>query len=193
MNGQEQRDDAALVAAARAGDMAAFEALLARYERRLFAFLRQMTGHTAGAEDLAQTVWIAVHRNLHRFDTARSFPTWLFTIARNAAISAWRSRKDEALELREHDWVDHAHPGASTFAREDAESIWAFVADHLGAEQRDALWLMYREEMSVRDIARTLNCSTVRVKVMLHRARKKLLKAFSGQPAAGVAGMVGAT
>lgn len=186
MNETAQPDDATLAANAQRGDMAAFEQLLARHERRLFSFLREIAGNSTSAEDLSQTVWIAVHRNLHRYDVSRPFSTWLFAIARNTAISAWRKRKDDALQLQEHDWVDRAHPAEASFAREDADNIWAFVAEHLGAEQRDALWLMYKEEMSVRDIARVMNCSAVRVKVMIHRARKKLLKAFAGQPASGI-------
>lgn len=189
MNETVQMDDAALARAAQAGDLAAFEHLVSRYERRLFSFLRQITGNTGDAEDLSQTVWVSVHRHLDRFDPSRSFSTWLFAIARNSAISAWRKQKADALELQEHDWVDRAHPGERVFAREDAENIWTFVAENLGAEQRDALWLMYREDMSVRDIARALDCSVVRVKVMLHRARKKLLKAFAEQPVPGVAGI----
>ncbi len=186
MNETTQPDDAKLAAAAQQGDMAAFEQLLSHYERRLFSFLREISGNSTNAEDLSQTVWIAVHRNLHRYDVSRSFSTWLFAIARNTAISAWRKKKDATLELQDHDWVDRAHPAEASFAREDADTIWAFVADNLGTEQRDALWLMYKEELSVRDIARVMNCSSVRVKVMIHRARKKLLKAFAGQPAPGI-------
>jgi len=191
MNREVQRDDGALVLMAQTGDMAAFEELLSRHERRLFSFLRQMSGSASDAEDLSQAVWIAVHRNLGRMDPSRSFSTWLFTIARNTAISAWRKKKEDVLELREQDWVDRSHPGAAAQAREDAGSIWAFVGDNLSPGQRDALWLMYREEMSVREIARTLNCSVVRVKVMLHRARKKLLKAFAERPVPAVVEIAG--
>lgn len=187
MNAAHEQDDATLAQAAQAGDHAAFEALLTRYEIRLYGFLRQMTRNTADAEDLAQAVWVNVHRQLHRFDPRRPFPAWLFTLARNTAISAWRRRRDDALELQEHDWVDRAHPAAAGSDREEADSLWAWIAEHLSAEQRDALWLMYREEMSMRDIARTLGCTTIRVKVMIHRARKKLLKAHATAPAPTVA------
>jgi RNA polymerase sigma-70 factor (ECF subfamily) len=191
MNEQPQMDDAALARAAQGGDMAAFETLLTRHESRLYSFLRQMSGRNSEAEDIAQTVWVTVHRNLHRYDPTRAFTTWLFTIARNTAISAWRKQKQDALELQEHDWVDREHPAEKSFARDEAASIWSWIGDNLSTEQRDALWLMYREDMSARDIARTLGCSTVRVKVMMHRARKKLLKAHAEQPAAGIAEIAG--
>ena len=187
MNTPSELDDAALAQLAQADDHAAFEALLSRYEARLYGFLRQMTRNTDDAEDLAQAVWVNVHRQLHRFDPRRPFPAWLFAIARNTAISAWRRRREDAFELQEHDWVDHAHPATAGCDREEADSLWAWIATHLAAEQRDALWLMYREDMSMRDIARTLGCTTIRVKVMIHRARKKLLKAHASAPAPAVA------
>lgn len=187
MNEPLQMDDSALARAAQRGDMGAFESLVSRHEARLYSFLRQITWRGSDAEDLSQIVWIAVHRNLHRYDAGRPFTTWLFTIARNTAISAWRKQKTDALEIQEHDWVDRAHPAEKSFVREESDGIWAWIAANLNAEQRDALWLMYREDMSARDIARTFGCSTVRVKVMMHRARKKLLKAFAEQPAPGIA------
>lgn len=180
-------DDANLARRAQAGDLSAFEALLTRYEMRLFAFLRQMTRNGSDAEDIAQTVWVSVHRQLHRYDTTRPFSTWLFTIARNTAISAWRRMKDATQELQEHDWVDRSHPGTPSFEREEADNLWLWITAHLSAEQRDALWLMYREDMSMRDIARTLGCTVIRTKVMLHRARKKLLKAHETAPAPSLA------
>lgn len=190
MNETIQMEDEELARAAQRGDMAAFEALLSRHETRLFSFLRQMTGSSHDAEDIAQTVWVGVYRQLHRFDPARSFSTWLFSIARNTAISSWRKKKNDALEVRDHDWVDRAHPGESGFQREEAENIWIWVSANLKGEQRDALWMMYRENMGVRDIARALNCSVVRLKVMLHRARKKLLRAHEAQPVPGFAAVV---
>ena len=182
MNPDLERDDATLARAAQAGDHAAFEALLTRYETRLFGFLRQLARNAGDAEDLAQTVWVSVHRQLHRYDPGRPFPAWLFTIARNAAISAWRRQRTDTLELQEHDWVDHAHPAGASCDREEAEGLWAWIAQHLGQEQREALWLMYREDMGMRDIARVLGCSTIRAKVMIHRARKKLLQAHATNP-----------
>ncbi len=171
--------------------MAVFEQLLSRYAARVFSFLRQMTRSSHDAEDISQMVWVTVHRQLGRYDPSRSFSTWLFTIARNTAISAWRKRRDDTAQLQDHDWVDRTHPAESGFRREESENIWAWVGANLKPEQRDALWLMYREDMSVREIASALGCSVVRVKVMLHRARKKLLAAAGGQEVPGIAEAAG--
>lgn len=168
-------DDGRLIGAAREGDPAAFAELVARHGPRLFAFLLQTVRNRADTEDLCQTVWVAVHGHLHRYDADRPFRPWLFALAHRQAISAWRKTRPQE-ELRESDWVDVAHPAADACAREDAEALWAWIGSHLRAEQRDALWLMYREELAVKEIAQVLRCTSLRVRVMLHRARRKLLE-----------------
>ena len=172
-------DDRELALAARDGDESAFAALLARHADRLHEFLRPFERGSVGAEDLAQTAWLAVHRNLGRFDVDRPFRPWLFAIARRAAIDAWRRRDPDAGELRDADWIDRRHPGADLEAAGAAESVWDWVARTVSAEARDALWLMYREELAVREIAGILRCTVVRTKVLLFRARRKLAQAWS--------------
>ena len=171
-------DDGALIRAAQAGEEQGFARLLERHAARLHEFLRPFGRTAVGAEDLAQVAWIAVHRNLQRCDPARPFRPWLFAIARRAAIDAWRRRDPAAGELQDGDWVDRQHPGAALQAAGEAASIWDWVGRHVSREARDALWLMYREELPVQEIAEVLRCSTVRVKVMLFRARRRLATAW---------------
>jgi RNA polymerase sigma-70 factor, ECF subfamily len=173
---EHSSDDAKLIAAAAAGDAEAFAALVRRHGPRLFSFLYQITGQAADAEDIGQTAWLSAHAGLGRFDVRRPFRPWLFAIAHRAAISAWRRRRP-ADPLQDCDWVDAAHPAAALNAREDADALWAWVARVVNRDAAEALWLMYQEELSVAEIARTLGCSVVRVKVMLHRARRKLQRA----------------
>ena len=104
-------DDADLARAAQTGEAAAFEELLARHGPRLLAFLRRRTGSDDAAEDVAQEVWVAVHRHLQRYDPRRPFRAWLYAIARRAGIDAWRRRPPPAEPVAEADWVDRRHPG----------------------------------------------------------------------------------
>ena len=171
-------DDEVLIRAAQTGGEQDFARLVERHAGRLHEFLRPFGRSVVGAEDLAQAAWIAVHRNLDRCDPARPFRPWLFAIARRAAIDAWRRRDPEAGELQEVDWVDRRHPGEALQAAGEARSVWDWVARHVSREARDALWLMYREELAVQDIAQVLRCSSVRVKVMLFRARRRLATAW---------------
>lgn len=182
--------DESLAAAAQKGDLESFEALVARHAPRVLGLLQRKVQGRHEAEDISQQVWIAVYRQLARYDSARPFLPWMFTIARRAAITAWRRRKAEASELEDHHLVDRRHPGAGVALHEENEGIWAWVRTELSSEQSDALWLMYKQEMSVAEIAQSLECSVVRVKVMMHRARKKLAAAFAERPSTAVADAV---
>jgi RNA polymerase sigma-70 factor, ECF subfamily len=86
-------DDAALVAAAQAGDRAALEALLRRHQDRLYAVCRRLTGNEADAADACQDALIAIVRALPRFDGRAAFGTWAYRIATNAALDELRRRR----------------------------------------------------------------------------------------------------
>ncbi|MEO5766908.1 MAG: RNA polymerase sigma factor [Polyangia bacterium] len=75
--------DESLMAAYQRGDVAAFEELVTRHERPLWAFLRRFVGDAATAEDLLQEVFLRVVRASSEWKSEAKFSTWLFTIARN--------------------------------------------------------------------------------------------------------------
>ncbi len=75
--------DGSLVAAAAAGDIAAFEALVQRHQTRLVWYLRGLTNSDTDAEDLAQDAFIRAYRSLKGFRGTSSFKTWLYQIATN--------------------------------------------------------------------------------------------------------------
>jgi RNA polymerase sigma-70 factor (ECF subfamily) len=81
------------VAAARAGDRQALDALLRRHYDRLFALCRRMTGNPADAADATQEALIALVRGLPRFDGRASFSTWSYRVATNACLDELRRRK----------------------------------------------------------------------------------------------------
>ncbi len=74
------------------GDDDAFRLLVERYERKLYAFLVRMTGDPHLAEDVFQQSFLNVARNAAAFDRRASFSSWLYRIARNAALDALRRR-----------------------------------------------------------------------------------------------------
>src|ERR687885_615754 len=82
-------DDRKLIAAFRAGDRAAFDALFERYAGRVLAFARQLTGSSSEAEDLTQEVFLAALRGLPEFRGDSGLLTWLFSIA----VRRWRDQQ----------------------------------------------------------------------------------------------------
>lgn len=85
-----------LVARLRAGDAAAFEAVYAAYNRRLFAFLARLSGRREVAEDLVEETWLRLVAHRSRLQADTRLGPWLFTVARNLYVSYRRSRMLES-------------------------------------------------------------------------------------------------
>lgn len=154
------------------GDQQAYAELLGRYGPRVYGFLFKLVGNTHDAEDLTQDVFVKAYRNIGRFDTQRSFAPWLFTIARRTAATFHR-RKRPMAPLEFEPASDAANPQKQAQSDDDCQRIWAF-ARMLKARYFQVLWLRYRENFSVAEIAETMETSHLNTKVLLHRARMDL-------------------
>src|SRR5947209_17991077 len=85
--------DEALFARARGGDMAAFDRLYGRHERRLFGFILRLLGDRADAEEIFHDVFLSAFKARHVEIQDARFAAWLYRIARNACANKVRSRK----------------------------------------------------------------------------------------------------
>ena len=117
-----------------AGDAEAFGELVGLYEEKLFAFIARMTGDAHLAEDVFQQTFIKVAQKADVFDGRASFSTWLYRIARNAALDELRKRSREARPV-DPDWG-----GLETVADDGAVSPLDLLAIEETAERvREAL------------------------------------------------------
>src|SRR5437762_7696476 len=92
--------DEALMAAYQKGDLAAFEELVARHERRLWNFLRRFVRERTAAEDLLQEVFLRMIKSAPEWQPTAKVSTWLYTIARNLCTDhARRQVHRDALSL----------------------------------------------------------------------------------------------
>src|SRR5688500_5429019 len=94
--------DAALMLRVKQGDAAAFAELVDKYKQPLINFLYRTVPDWTEVEDLAQNVFVQVHKSADRYRVTAKFSTWLFTIARNLALNEIRRRSRhpaEPLEL----------------------------------------------------------------------------------------------
>jgi len=80
---QRKTEEGELVAAAKSGHSAAFDALVMRHKRLVLAITRRMTGNFVEAEDVNQQAFMKAFTNLSRFAGRCSFSTWVVTIAMN--------------------------------------------------------------------------------------------------------------
>jgi len=173
----ESREIAALVAMCQGGDVDSFGELIERFEKRVFHFVLRMTRQSQDAEDITQETFVKVWKNLHRFRSEHAFSTWLFTIARRTALNHIRAKRP-AQELTDYDEPVHETPSRHTEQREHAESIWK-IARRLKPAQYEALWLRYGEGFAVDEAAKVMGTNSVRVRVLLHRARKRMAELLS--------------
>jgi len=166
-----------LAARAAAGSSASFDVLVERFAPRLLRYLRQKVRNTHTAEDLVQETLLKAYRNLERFDPSRRFSTWLFTIATRQAASWGRSRRMPVVaQATDRPDAGADDPLEAVSLREQQDDLWAQASQKLPEQQFSALWLRYAEDMSVEEIAGVMKKSTGNVKVLLHRARRKLLE-----------------
>lgn len=179
--GLEHCSDEELARQAQAGSFSAYEELVYRHEGRVYRFLCQSCRNETDARELTQDTFVAAFNAVARFNPNRSFATWLFTIARRKFIDHWRARRPDPTEtLPEQE--DPEHPASILQARETAAAIWDFARRLLPEIQFQALWLRCQEEMEIKEIAHSLRLSRVHVKVLLFRARQKLILALDRSP-----------
>jgi RNA polymerase sigma-70 factor (ECF subfamily) len=173
--------DLALVTRIQSGDEGAFGELMDRYKRPLLNFLYRLLGNASEAEDLAQETFVRTYQNIGRFRprTAR-FSTWLFQLARNAAIDRLRYRKrhpESSLETAPAAVASKPTAGRSpaehAVLSEIGEQIAAAVAD-LPEDQRTALILAEYQDLSYAEIAAVMERSEKSVESRIYRAKQYL-------------------
>jgi RNA polymerase sigma-70 factor (ECF subfamily) len=169
--------EADLIARVRAGDTAAFEALMRRYNQRLFRVVRSLLRDDAEAEDAVQQAYLVAFERLSTFEARSSFGSWLTRIAvREAFARVRRSRMAsdaDTIYAAERNASAGAEPSELASGRELASALEAAVAV-LPPSQRAVLVLRTIEGLDLRECAECLGVSEGVVKIRLHRARAAL-------------------
>ena len=157
-----------------AGCRDSFALLVEQFGERILNFLLQLVGNRHDAEDLTQETFLKAYQNIHRFDPAYTFSTWLFTIAKRTAFSHFRAAKVRQTPVEEPD-VEWRDPAVALAEKDETQSLRA-VARRLKSSQYEALWLAYGEGFSIAETARVMHTNQLRVRVLLHRGRAQLGK-----------------
>jgi RNA polymerase sigma-70 factor (ECF subfamily) len=149
---------------------AAFEALLPRYQQKVFRLVYSVLREPARSEEVAQDVFVKLWQVLPEYDGRASISTWLYTIARNAALSALRAenyRRTLPLEV--------CDPPAERQGDLQRLEIGQLV-ERLPEVERQVIMLFYMQDRSVDEVATMLDLPEGTVKSHLHRARRTLAK-----------------
>lgn len=165
-----------LIASAKEGSVSAFSELVENYQERLLRFLVMRCRTRADAEDAIQDTFINAFRYIGSYNPRWKFSTWLFRIAlRNAA------KIGELTELTDNDVPDTAaDPLEACIVASERENLWLTARQMLSTDAYSAMWLRYAEDMSVKDIARTLQKPMSWTKVTLMRSRRRLSTELTG-------------
>ncbi|MCP4546342.1 MAG: RNA polymerase sigma factor [bacterium] len=175
--------DQDLIDEIRTGSQAAFEHLLRRYERLVYRIGFSYARQTEGASDIAQNVFLKVHRKLDTFHGRSSFSSWLSQIARNESSNWLRCQKRHTghEELQPHNTPVQLPEQESVVLLGEKRARLLNEIQKLDERQSQAVILRYFERMPLREIASVLNCNENLVKSILFRSLKKLRKQLPEQ------------
>ncbi len=160
---------------------AAFNALLERYELKVFRLCASMLHDTSLAQDVAQEVFLRVWRYLDHYDAqSGAFSTWIYAIARNQCLTSLSKQRPVWTSLDDVEVAQEAHQIATPTEHNDTASlVWLrSLVQALPTPQRSCLTLYYYEERSVTEVATLLDLPESSVKTHLHRARQALHRAL---------------
>ena len=177
----DDRADAALLAATVRGDGAAFGVLVRRHIRAATLLAAQLLGDRDEAEDVVQDAFTVVHRNARTFDAERPFGPWLFAIVRRLASNrrSRELRRERLLRLwGRGDTVRSASSGEDALlARFDAATAGEAMQD-LSPMQRACFELVVVRDLSIEEVATMHGISESTVRQHVFRARASLRRAL---------------
>jgi len=182
--------DVELVRAYREGDTHAFEELHRRYVASIYRLVRRKLGDALLAEDIAQETFMKALRMMDRVDDSFNFGGWVHTVARNLCFDELRRRQrdlraDTASEEEENaELMANLPSTARSFdpvlvqeSNETRRQVWR-VAQRLPEKYRLVLTLRELQDMSYRQIAKTLKMSESAVETLLYRARLRFKEEY---------------
>jgi RNA polymerase sigma-70 factor (ECF subfamily) len=182
------KTDREIISAIREGDTGAFRLLVEKYETRVYHHCLRIVGDREESTDLTQEVFLKVFRNIHKYEHAYAFYTWLYKITVNCCIDYLRNakRKIKKVPLAQLDHWDQSDSGRDqeipdeTFCPEsellnmELRGILNNAVSRLSENLRSTIILKEIEGFSYAEIAAISNCSIGTVKSRMHRAREEL-------------------
>jgi RNA polymerase sigma-70 factor (ECF subfamily) len=176
--------DQQLVERVQAGDKAAFDLLVRKYQHRVLKLVSRFVSDAAEAEDVAQEAFLKAYRALASFRGDSAFYTWLYRIAintaKNALVSNRRRPVDFDLDLQDPEQYDrHARlkegdTPEGVLLTEEIRNVVERAMEQLPEDLRTAIILRELEGMSYEEIAEAMDCPVGTVRSRIFRAREAI-------------------
>jgi len=174
--------DADLIERSQTGDEMAFSELVDRYRTRVASIAYNVLGNYEDARDVAQEVFIKLHRGIKGFDPNKKFFTWLYRLTVNASIDFLRAKRrrsyENSLEERPDQYMNIPNPDrdatSDEIERKELQGIFLGIAAELNPRQRAAFIMCDLQGFTADEVADILNCPKVTLRWYLHEARKRV-------------------
>lgn len=165
-------NDVNLVEQCLEGNQRAFEAVIDKYQGVVYNMAFRMVNDRDDAQDIAQTVFVKVYRNLSRYDPKYKFFSWLYRIAMNETVNFLKRR-------RPGEPVEHLHLSVETgpetvYDRSEQHDTLQQAIGELKPDYRIVIILKHLQEFSYLEISELLNIPEKTVKSRLFTARQLL-------------------
>ena len=164
---------------ARTGDSEAWNILLKRYQLPLYAYVFELVRDEQRSLDIVQETFCNAVRFIDRLQADARFGSWLFSIAHQKCVAAWRKKHWLFKEFEDGQLEEIADPGDDPGARllrhEEGEALMACI-DRLELGARAVILLHFFEDFSLEEIAGIVGAPLGTVKSRLHYAKRALKK-----------------
>jgi len=172
------RDDNYYIGQVILGETAAFAPLVNRYKDLVFTIAMNITRNREDAEEVAQDVFLKAFQKLAGFRKESTFPTWLYRIAYNEAITNVRKNRIKMLDLEEEILEiipeEEVEEDIAGLDEQEQKQVIAKILDKLPAIDRVLVTLFYLNNQPITEISEVTGLGESNVKVRLHRVRKRI-------------------
>ncbi|HBT75444.1 MAG TPA: hypothetical protein DEB39_00645 [Planctomycetaceae bacterium] len=171
-------DDGTLVEMVRNGHREAFDEIDRRYRGKIRRFLIRETVSRDHAEDLTQQTLFRAFRDIRNMPATEELGAWLYRIAWRFLEKETNSSGFEAISSIDCIHSPETDPAEVLERRDENTDLWILAGKILTPDEYTAVWLKYVDDRKIDQIARTMSRSRISVRVLLFRARRKLLQSY---------------
>jgi RNA polymerase sigma-70 factor (ECF subfamily) len=164
------------------GDEECFRTLYDMYKNKVYNTAKRLTNDDKAAEDIMQEVFVIIYTKIYKLKHAEAFEVWLYRIVINCCKNSYKKSKnllvveDKTIETAAGESCNET-PSESLIRKERNEEMMNCISK-LSEKLKTCIILYYFNEMSIREIAETLECSEGTVKSRLFKGKKALEKSF---------------
>jgi len=177
-------DDTERMLRIKEGDEQAFRQIVESYWKPILNLCFHYVGNQEDAEEVAQDVFIRLHKAAESYEPRAKLSTFLYRIAVNLSLNRIRDRKrkrlislDDLLKNRaKHSMISEADDPDSLLGQKEKQQAIQKAVAALPSSQRTAVLLKRFQGLSYEEIAEVMNCSVSAVEARLHRAKQNLMK-----------------